>query len=98
MTSNEIPSGEFDVVFGLRPEQVQFVDSQESGAIEATIYASQPAGSETLVTLTVGNTEFLSKQIGFAHYEINQKVYLKIDPNKMNVYDKESELLIKRAR
>ena len=96
-TENPTPSGEFDVVFGLRPEQVHILDHEADGAIEANVYASQPAGSETLVTLTVGDTDFLSKQIGLAHYEINQKVYLTIDPDKLNVYDKASELLIKRA-
>ncbi len=98
MTPNAIPKGEFDVVFGLRPEQVHIFDHPADGTIKAVIYASQPAGSETLVTLTVGGTEFLSKQIGFAQYEINDKVYLKIDPNKLNVYETKSELLIKYAR
>lgn len=98
MTANPIPSGEFDVVFGLRPEQVHIVPAGTDGAIEASIYASQPAGSETLVTLTVGGVEFLSKQISFMHYEINDKVFIRIDPDKMNVYDKESELLVKYAR
>ncbi len=97
MTANTTPSGEFPVVFGLRPEQVHIVDKGTDGAIEATVYASQPAGSETLVTLTVGGVEFLSKQIGLEHYEINETVWLKIDPNKLNVYDEESENLIKRA-
>jgi hypothetical protein len=41
---------------------------------------SQPV-SETLVTLTVGDDEFLSKQIGLAEYKINETVYLTIDPN-----------------
>ncbi len=99
MTQNAVPSGTFDVVFGLRPEQVHILRANDrvEGAVEAQVYASQPAGSETLVTLTVGGVEFLSKEIGLAHYEINEKVYLKIDPAKMNVYDKASELLIKLA-
>jgi len=84
-------------LFGLRPEQVHILREEAAGTIEARVYASQPAGSETLVTLTVGDAEFLSKEIGLAHYEINQKVWLQIDPSKMNVYDKASELLIKRA-
>lgn len=92
-----LPSTEFDVVFGLRPEQVHISREAVDGGIEATVYASQPAGSETLVTLTVGGHEFLSKQIGLADYEINEKVYLQIDPGKMNVYDKASERLIKLA-
>jgi multiple sugar transport system ATP-binding protein len=97
MTCNPVPSGEFPCVFGLRPEQVHIDREPSPDAIEASIYASQPAGSETLVTLTVGEDEFLSKQIGLAEYKINETVYLTIDPNKLNVYDAKSEKLIKLA-
>ena len=65
---------------------------------EITVYANQPAGSETLVSLQAGKSDFLSKQIGLAHYEINQKVFVQIPPEKINIYDAKSTRLIKRAR
>ncbi len=97
MSDNPVPSGEFPCVVGLRPEQIHIETEAVEGAIEAKIYASQPAGSETLVSLTVGGHEFLSKQIGIADYNINQTVYLIIDPNKLNIYDKSSKYLLKYA-
>ena len=45
-----------------------------------------------------GKSDFLSKQIGLCHYEINQTVYVTIAPEKINIYDAKSTRLIKRAR
>ena len=97
MTDEPIPGGDFECVVAIRPEQVQISPEPVEGAIPVTVYANQPAGSETLVTLVAGKDEFLSKEIGLAHYDIDQKVYAVIDPNKINVYDKSSTRLIKRA-
>ena len=44
-----------------------------------------------------GGDELLVKQIGIQMYSMNQKVYLKIDPDKFNVYDAKSEKLVKLA-
>jgi multiple sugar transport system ATP-binding protein len=93
----DVPSGDFDCVFGLRPELIAILTEPEDGAIEARVYADQPAGSETLVSLVVGKDELLAKQIGIRQYAINQTVYLKIDPGKLNIYGKASEKLVKRA-
>ena len=97
MTEEPIPEGEFPCVVGLRPEQVYIHTEAVESSIPATIYAGQPAGSETLVTLTVGGQEFLAKEIGLKDYEMGQTVYLEIDPNKLNVYDEKSTRLIKLA-
>ncbi len=97
MTEETIPDGEFPCIIGLRPEQIGISHEKVEGAVEANVYSSQPAGSETLITLKVGKQEFLAKQIGIQDYKMNEKVYLVIDPNKMNVYDEKSTRLIKLA-
>jgi multiple sugar transport system ATP-binding protein len=97
----EIPSGrEFDVVLGLRPELVDIYteDPQHKNTIVAEVYASQPAGSESLVTLTVNGIDFLAKQIGLVEYDSDQKVYVVLHPSRMNVYNKETGRLIKFAK
>ena len=98
MTDEPIPEGEFPVVVAIRPEQVQIFDEASEGRFPVTVYANQPAGSETLVSLQAGKSDFLSKQIGLAHYEINQQVFVHIPPEKINIYDAKSTRLIKRAR
>ena len=91
---------EFACVLGIRPEMVE-INTQDPGhknTAEATIYASQPAGSETLVTLTVNKAEFLAIQIGLVEYDMNQKVYVVLHPSRMNVYNKDTGRLIKYAK
>ena len=98
LTDEEFPkSGEFDCVLAIRPEQVIISREPVDGAIPVTVYASQPAGSETIVTLVAGQDEFLSKEIGQAHYELDQKVWAIIDQDKINIYNKATTRLIKRA-
>ncbi len=96
----EYPTNEpFDCVLGIRPEMVEIEteNNNRSHAVEASVYASQPAGSETLVTLTVKKAEFLAIQIGLYEYEINQSVYAVLHPSRMNVYNKGTGRLIKYA-
>ncbi len=83
--TEEIPKGSFECVFAMRPEQIEICTEKEAGAIEADVYASQPAGSETLITLRVGGHEFIAKQLGIQDYKMNQKVYIKVDPDILNV-------------
>ena len=96
----EIPLNEdFECVLGIRPELVELETEPHDHPymVEASVYASQPAGSETLISLTVGKSEFLAIQLGLADYEMNQKVYAVLHPERMNVYNKKTERLIKYA-
>ena len=97
----EIPADrEFDCVLGLRPEMVDIYaeDPHHNNTVHAQVYANQPAGSETLVSLTVGDTEFLAIQVGLVEYDMNQNVYVVLHPGRMNVYNKETGRLIKYAK
>ncbi len=86
----------FDAVLGIRPEQITINTSRQSPSdIEAHIYTSMPAGSETLVTVKVGGVSMVIKALGITHYNPDQVVYLSIDTTKINVFDKKSENLIK---
>ena len=96
----EIPEQEeFDVVLGLRPEGVDISteDIPDNQALKAHVYACQPAGSETLVNLVVGNTEFLAIRLGIEEFEMNQQVSVYLHPGRMNVYNKKTGRLIKFA-
>ena len=98
LTTEEFPrSGEFDCVLAIRPEQIAISTEPVEGAIPVSIYSNQPAGSETITTLKAGTDEFLAKDIGQIHYDLDQKVWAIIDQNKINIYNKETTRLIKRA-
>ena len=81
----------------IRPEQIAISTEPVEGAIPVSIYANQPAGSETITTLKAGNDEFLAKEIGQVSYDLDRKVWAIIDQNKINIYNKETTRLIKRA-
>ncbi len=87
----------FEVVAGIRPELVEVLTRPAEGAIEAKVYSVMPAGSETTVYLQVGEERVLSKQNGLKQYDPDQKVWLKIDPQRINVFAKESGRLVKLA-
>lgn len=98
-TSQAVPSGEFPVVVAARPEQIHLDKQSAPGAIPVTVYANQPAGSETLVSLQAGGESvFLAKRLGLVHYQIGETLYATIPPEKINIYDAKSTRLIKRAR
>ena len=59
------------------------------------MYSGMPAGSETLVNVRVGDAVLTVKELGSTHYAGDEKVYLGLRPEKANVFDAESEKLIK---
>ncbi|HBR01444.1 MAG TPA: ABC transporter ATP-binding protein [Ruminiclostridium sp.] len=90
-------SGQIGCVLGLRPEQILIQKEAVKDGIPAKVYSGMPAGSETLVQLTVGKESLLAKEIGLAKYEADQEVWLEINSKKINVFDKETGKLIKFA-
>ncbi len=88
---------EFDCVIGIRPEKISISKTPVEGAIKAKVYASQPAGSETTVVLSLGSSELLAKEIGIKHYSMDSEVYLSIENDKANLFSKESGWLVAKA-
>ena len=95
-TKEEMPSGKFYVVLGVRPEQI-VLHTDDSGHAEGHIYSVQPSGSETLVQVKVNNSVLLVKEIGLKRYQEDQKVSLTVHTHLMTVYNKETGRLIKYA-
>ena len=96
----KIPQGtEFDCVLGVRPELVNIHTKRPANesSIEATVYASQPAGAETIVTLDTNGTQYLALQVDLRKYDMNQKVWVSLDPKRINVFSKETQRLIRYA-
>ena len=102
MTEESIPSNQiFKVVVAIRPEMIRLVDATAPGAIPVKVYANQPAGSETIVSLRANETSqntFICKLIGLQNYELDSTLYIAIKPEKINIYDAQTTNLIKRTR
>ncbi len=86
-----------ECVIGLRPEKVKIFREPGAKRIEGRVYSVQSAGSETTVHVKLGEENILVKEIGIRFYDVDQKVYLEIDPDKANLFDKKTGRLIKQA-
>ena len=55
------------------------------GRIEGHGYSVQSAGSDTTVQVNAGQSVLLSKEIGIQFYNMDQKVYISVNPDKVNL-------------
>lgn len=88
--------GTFEGTIAVRPEQVLLSRTEQPGSILASVYSGMPAGSETLVQITMQEINLIAKMIGREEYEYEERVYVSVRPQDCNVYEAESGLLIKR--
>ena len=95
--TDKIPDGTFDCRIGFRPEEVTVSRTASKGAVECRVYSSMPAGSETLIRLSVAGESFLAKRLGIRHYKADEKVYAAIESEKLNVFDASSGVLVKKS-
>ena len=95
--TDKIPDGTFDCRIGFRPEEVTVSRTASKGAVECRVYSSMPAGSETLIRLSVAGESFLAKRLGIRHYKADETVYAATAPEKINVFDASSGALIKKS-
>ena len=95
--TDKIPDGTFDCRIGFRPEEVTVSRTASKGAVECRVYSSMPAGSETLIRLSLAGEAFLAKRLGIRHYKADETVYAATAPEKLNVFDASSGALIKKS-
>lgn len=96
----EIPlNKEFDCVLGVRPELIAIHTKKPDGAnvIEASVYATQPAGPETILSLDVQGTVISALLVDLHRYETNQRVWVSLDPKRINIFNKNTQRLIRYA-
>ena len=96
----EIPlNKEFDCVLGVRPELVGVSTKKPDAGnvIEATVYATQPAGPETILSLDIQETVISVLQVDLRRYNPNQKVWVTLDPKRINVFNKATTRSIRYA-
>ena len=95
--TDALPQGTFDCRIGFRPEEVTVSRTAFKDAVECRVYSSMPAGSETLIRLSVAGESFLAKRLGIRHYKADETVYAAIESEKLNVFDASSGALIKKS-
>jgi multiple sugar transport system ATP-binding protein len=81
-----------ELIMGIRPENVAIQAKPGSeNAVESKVFMTEPIGSKTIVTLSVG--EILVKSItpGTFRADIGSRLWMEFDMEKLHVFDKKTE-------
>jgi multiple sugar transport system ATP-binding protein len=82
------------VVVAVRPEDIAISTEPVPGAVEFTAYSILPSGADSTIMARLGGTEITVREMGISKIEMDDKIWLKFDPDTLNLYDKESGKLI----
>ena len=81
-------------VIAVRPEDIVVSSEPEPDAMEFTAYAVLPAGADSTIVAKRGQTEITIKVMGISKITMDEKIWLKFNPDALNLYDKDSGNLI----
>jgi multiple sugar transport system ATP-binding protein len=87
-----LPSG--NVVVGIRPEDIMVLEKPEPGTVEFNAYSVLPSGADSTIIARLGGTELTIRVMGISKIRMDDKIWLKFDPQTLNFYHKESGNLI----
>jgi multiple sugar transport system ATP-binding protein len=73
---------------------VDTLEHAEPGAVEFSAYSVLPSGADSTIVARLGETELTIRVMGISKLQMDQKIWLKFDPQTLNLYDKESGDLI----
>jgi ABC-type sugar transport system ATPase subunit len=90
----EIHNASGSVMVAIRPEDILISNDQVPGSVEFSAYSVLPAGSETTIVAKRGNIELNVKEMGISKFKMDDKIWLKFDPDTLNLYNKETGNLI----
>jgi ABC-type sugar transport system ATPase subunit len=83
-----------NTVIAVRPEDIAVLTKPEPDAVEFTAYSVLPAGADSTIVAQRGKTEITVKVMGISKIHMDEKIWLKFDPETLNLYDKESGNLL----
>ena len=82
------------VVVAVRPEDITISTVQEPGSVAFTAYSVLPSGADSTVIAKLDDLEITVREMGISKIKMDDRIWLKFDPEKLNIYDKESGNLI----
>jgi ABC-type sugar transport system ATPase subunit len=82
------------VVVAVRPEDIAISAVPVQGAVEFTAYSVLPSGADSTILARLGGTEITVREMGISKIEMDDKIWLKFDPQTLNLYDRESGNLL----
>ena len=82
------------VVLAVRPEDISISTNPVPEATQFTAYSVLPSGADSTIIARLEDCEVTIRVPGISKVRMDDKVWLKFDPEMINLYDKESGNLI----
>jgi multiple sugar transport system ATP-binding protein len=83
-----------EVVVSVRPEDVSISTQPIDGAVQFSAYAVLPSGADSTIVARLDELEITVKVMGISKIQMDEKIWLKFDPDCLNLYSKESGNLV----
>jgi len=82
------------VVLAVRPEDISVSTEPVPSAMEFFAYSVLPSGADSTIVARSEDTEITVRVMGISKIRMDDRIWLKFDPNSLNLYDKESGNLV----
>ncbi len=87
-----------EVVLGIRPEDIHddeaMLSAQPASVVNAFVEVTELLGAETYLYLTIAGKQTTARVDQRSTAKINETIKVVFDPNKIHLFDKETELVI----
>jgi multiple sugar transport system ATP-binding protein len=83
-----------EVILGVRPEDITVSKKQQPGSIEGSVYVLEPIGDSVIVDANVGKNLVKARADTSFVAEIEEKVYLTFNHDKLHIFDKKKQTAI----
>jgi multiple sugar transport system ATP-binding protein len=83
-----------DVVVAVRPEDIHIEAGPSAEAVEFNAYSVLPSGADSTIVAKNGDTEVTIRVPGISKIKMDDKIWLKFNPEMINIYDRQSGNLI----
>ncbi len=79
-----------NVIATIRPENIEVSITEIPGWLKVQLETVQPMGSETIMQVSKGELQISAIKSGFFHMDVEQPVWLNINPQFFNFFDPET--------
>jgi ABC-type sugar transport system ATPase subunit len=83
-----------DVVVAVRPEDISVSTQPINGGVQFSAYAVLPSGADSTIIARLDELEVTIRVMGISKIKMDEKIWLKFDPDTLNLYDKHSGNLV----
>ena len=87
-----------ELVFGIRPRDIDVSKERRPHALEAEVYVAEPLGEEMLITLNIGGIRIKAVSPSIFDAKIGEKLWISFKMNKAKIFDKKRGEALRKLR